>query len=114
MNATSHNFNEFNLYYYIKKEYRRKGYALEALKAFLGVIKTRGIVLYGEYNLQYIYEENKPKITLIRIEVDEGNEASFKVAKRLGFEYDGKVKTLKSMRDKDYIGVNHVFTLGLI
>ena len=100
--------NTFNLSYYIKKEYRGNRYIKEAFNVILDAIKNNEIVLYGQWNREYVLEETKPVIKLIRIELDENNIASYNTAKSLGFEYEGKIIKYKKINSEDrYIAVHH-------
>lgn len=100
--------NTFNLSYYIKKEYRGNRYIKEAFNVILDAIKNNEIILYGQWNREYVLEETKPVIKLIRIEVDENNIASFNTAKSLGFEYEGKIVKYKKVNGEDrYIAEHH-------
>lgn len=100
--------NTFNLSYYIKIEHRQKGYIKEAFKKILEAIENDEIILYGQWRKEYVLEETKPVIKLIRIELDENNIASFNTAKSLGFEYEGKIFKYKKINGKDrYIAEHH-------
>ena len=82
----------FNVSYYLKKDYRRKGYVQEAFKRIYEDIINNEIVMYGEFKKAYVLEDVKPEITNLVINCAENNTASFKTAKALGFEYDGLYK----------------------
>ena len=100
--------NTFNLSYYIKIEHRQKGYIKEAFKKILEAIENDEIILYGQWRREYVLEETKPVIKLIRIELDENNIASFNTAKSLGFEYEGKIVKYKKINGEDrYIAEHH-------
>ena len=100
--------NTFNLSYYIKIEHRQKGYIKEAFKKILEAIENDEINLYGQWRREYVLEETKPAIKLIRIELDENNIASFNTAKSLGFEYEGKIVKYKKINGEDrYIAEHH-------
>lgn len=81
----------FEAFYYIKKEYRQKGYVKEGFQPILETIKKNEIVLYGQRRRKYVLEGRKPSIRLLRIKIDEDNIASFNTAKSLGFTYEGKI-----------------------
>ena len=106
--------NTFNLSYYIKKEYRGKRYIKEAFNVILEAIKNNEIVLYGQWNREYVLEETNPVIKLIRIEVDENNIASFNTAKSLGFEYEGKIVKYKKINGEDRYIAEHHFAKKII
>lgn len=98
----------FNVYYYVKKEHRRRGYMKEAFNALLDIIRKDEIIFYGPWNRARVLEETKPIIKLLRIELDEDNIASFNTAKSLGFEYEGKIVSYKRINGEDkYIGEHH-------
>lgn len=100
--------NTFNLSYHIKIEHRQKGYIKEAFKKILEAIENDEIILYGQWRKEYVLEETKPIIKLIRIELDENNIASFNTAKSLGFEYEGKIVKYKKINSEDrYIAEHH-------
>lgn len=88
------------LQYYLKKEYRRKGYMKEAANAFLKAIEENKIIMHGQWNRQSILEDKKPTIALIKAYIFEDNIASIQMVKSLGFEYDGKRRDCKFVDDK--------------
>ena len=81
----------YYLNYYIKKKYRKHGYVKEGIKAVLKAIKDNKIVIYGEINRVFIYEEKQLNIKFLKLIVDEGNVASFNTAKAVGFNYEGRI-----------------------
>lgn len=106
--------NTFNLSYYIKIEHRQKGYIKEAFKKILEAIENDEIILYGQWRREYVLEETKPAIKLIRIELDENNIASFNTAKSLGFEYEGKIVKYKKINGEDRYIAEHHFAKKII
>lgn len=102
-----------NFAYYIKKEYRSKGYAKEGSIAVLNAIKNNEIVIYGEINRQYVLEEIKPSIKILIIQCDVNNMASFNLAKSLGFEYEGKFTSYID-KYKNPIRIAHQFSMVLV
>ncbi len=106
--------NTFNLSYYIKKEHRGNRYIKEAFKRILEAIEKNEIVLYGQWHREYVLEETKPVIKLIRIELDENNIASFNTAKSLGFEYEGKIIKYKKINGEDRYIAEHHFVKKII
>lgn len=105
--------NTFNFSYYIKKEHRGNRYIKEAFNVILDAIKRNEIVLYGQWNREYVLEEIKPVIKLLRIEVAENNIASFNTAKSLGFEYEGKIANYKKINGEDRFNLEHHFALRI-
>lgn len=105
--------NTFNFSYYIKKEHRGNRYIKEAFNVILDAIKRNEIVLYGQWNREYVLEETKPVIKLLRIEVAENNIASFNTAKSLGFEYEGKIVNYKKINGEDRFNLEHHFALRI-
>lgn len=106
--------NTFNVSYYIKKEYRQQGYVKEAFKKILEAAKEDKIVLYGQWHREYVLEEIKPVIKLLRIELAENNIASFNTAKALGFEYEGKIVKYQRINNKDRYTAEHHFIKKII
>lgn len=106
--------NTFNLSYYIKIEHRKKGYIKEAFKKILEAIENDEIILYGQWHREYVLEETKPVIKLIRIELDDNNIASFNTAKSLGFEYEGKIVKYKKINGEDRYIAEHHFVKKII
>ncbi len=106
--------NTFNLSYYIKIEHRKKGYSKEAFKKILKAIENDEIILYGQWNREYVLEETNPVIKLLRIEIAENNIASFNTAKSLGFEYEGKIVKYKKINGKDRYITEHHFVKKII
>jgi RimJ/RimL family protein N-acetyltransferase len=78
---------EWNFSYYIKKKYRKKGFAKEGSLAVLDAIRNDEIVMYGEMNRIYVLEEAKPNIRIVRLNANEDNLASCNLARSLGFAY---------------------------
>lgn len=99
----------FHVSYYIKKEDRRKGYAKEAFMSLMSAIRKNEIILYGQWNKEYVLEEMKPGIKLLRIELGENNLASFHTAKSFGFDYEGKVIKPKSGENSGKYSFEHHF-----
>ena len=98
----------FEVSYYIKKGYRRKGYIKEGFQPILKAIQNNEIVLYGKWRREYVLEERKPVIKLLRIKLDEDNVASFPTAKSLGFEYEGKaVRYERTQKEGSYKSEHH-------
>lgn len=81
----------YYLNYYMKKKYRKHGYAKEGVKEVLKAIKDNKIVIYGEINRAFVYEEKTLDIKFLKLIVDEGNVASFNTAKAVGFNYEGRI-----------------------
>ena len=75
----------------MKKKYRKHGYAKEGVKEVLKAIKDNKIVIYGEINRAFVYEEKTLDIKFLKLIVDEGNVASFNTAKAVGFNYEGRI-----------------------
>lgn len=98
----------FEVSYYIKKGYRRKGYIKEGFQPILQAIQNNEIVLYGNWRREYVREERKPVIKLLRIKLDEDNVASFHTAESLGFEYEGKVvRYERTQKEGSYKSEHH-------
>ena len=104
----------FNLSYYIKKEHRRKGYTKEAFEVLHDAIQKNEIILYGQWKREYVLEETKPVIKLMRIELDENNIASFNTAKALGFDYEGKILRQRRIHDEDCFFFEHHFVKRIL
>ena len=81
----------YYLNYYMKKKYRKHGYAKEGVKEVLKAIKDNKIVIYGAINRAFVYEEKTLDIKFLKLIVDEGNVASFNTAKAVGFNYEGRI-----------------------
>lgn len=105
--------NTFHLSYYIKKEHRRNGYIKEAFNVILDAIKSNEIILYGQWNREYVLEETKPVIEFLRIELDENNIASFNTAKALGFDYEGKILNPKKINNETKYNYEYHFVMKI-
>ena len=82
----------YNLEYFIFPQFRKKGYASEALKvliekAFIGdLIETRETIFENKLELK------KAVFDIIYIKTKHTNQGSIALAEKLGFTYDGKIK----------------------
>lgn len=76
---------ERQLQYYIKQNYRGKGFAKEALLALIEQIKKRRLSSNGEFKYCDIVSTQKPKIKLLKIGCSFDNIGSQKLALTCGF-----------------------------
>ena len=91
---------KYNLEYYIKPEYRKRGYTFEAVKEVLKQAFENKLVSLRETIKYAAYKKTKTKIKCFYARVDEDNIASIKLLEKLGFEKDGVLKYDREMYGK--------------
>ena len=79
----------YNVEYFIKKEYRNKGYAKEACKLLIEKIKSKELKILESPIKECIFDEVPPDIMCLKIFTAKENTASQSLALSLGFEYAG-------------------------
>lgn len=79
----------YNLEYFIKKEYRNRGYAKEACKALIEKIKSKELKVLEAPIKEGVFDEVAPDIRCLKIFASKENVASRSLALSLGFEYAG-------------------------
>lgn len=81
----------YNVEYFIKKEYRNKGYAKEACKVLIEKIKSKELKVLEAPIKEGVFDEVPPDIRCLKISTSKENIASQSLALSLGFEYAGTV-----------------------
>ena len=81
----------YNVEYFIKKEYRNKGYAKEACKVLIEKIKSKELKVLESQIKECVFDEVPPDIRCLKISTSKENIASQSLALSLGFEYAGTV-----------------------
>jgi len=79
----------YNVEYFIKKEYRNKGYAKEACKVLIEKIKSKELKVLESPIKEGVFDEVPPDIRCLKIFASKENIASQSLALSLGFEYAG-------------------------
>ena len=81
----------YNVEYFIKKEYRNKGYAKEACKVLIEKIRSKELKVLEAPIKEGVFDEVPPDIRCLKISTSKENIASQSLALSLGFEYAGTV-----------------------
>lgn len=79
----------YNVEYFIKKEYRNRGYAKEACKVLIEKIKSKELKVLEAPIKEGVFDEVAPDIRCLKIFAFKDNIASQSLALSLGFEYAG-------------------------
>ena len=90
----------YNLEYFILPEYRRKGFAHEALDKLIQLVKTKKLVQLEETTRLYVYNTVHPNIKCIEAEIESSNTTSINLIKKFDFEYMGLKKFTYEIQGK--------------
>ena len=80
----------YNIEYYIMPEFRRCGYAAEAVSALIDAAKKNELYQLHETVKEGDYEEAPLYIKCIEAKINKDNEASIRLVKNLGFRLTGE------------------------
>jgi len=89
----------YNIEYYIIPEFRRRGYAEEAVSALIDAAKNKKLYILQETIKDGVYEEVPADIKCIEAKTNTDNEASIRLVKSLGFRLMGKELYHRKLRD---------------
>ena len=92
----------YNIEYIIFPDYRKNGYAKEALQALINKAVNNELIVLNETIRKGIFVEEKPKIKCIEANIKTFNEASQKLVDSLGFVLNGFVPLSNKLKDKFY------------
>ena len=86
------NFNNtlYNVEYFVIKEYRRNGYAFEALNELINQLKLKSLFVLSETLRQCVFDVVNPDIRCLKIKTKITNIGSQKLAEKAGFTRDRK------------------------
>lgn len=88
--------NTANLEYYVFKEYRRKGYCIEAIQEGINLLVNDKLKYLFNDEKKYTYTIGSVLVSIIRICASEYNIESNEVAKKLGFRFEGNLSCCSS------------------
>ena len=89
----------YNIEYYIIPEFRRRGYAEEAVSALIDAAKNKKLYILQETIKDGVYEEVPADIKCIEAKIHIDNTASIELVKKLSFELMGKELYHRKLRD---------------
>lgn len=89
----------YNIEYYILPEFRRRGYAAEAVSTLIDAARKKELNILQETIREGVYEEVPADIKCIEAKIHTDNTASIELVKKLGFELMGKELYHQKLRD---------------
>lgn len=87
LNFPSGNSRTYNLAYFVFPDYRRKGYAKEAVLALLNAVKNKEVFTLADTIREGIYEKKAVDLQYLQLSISADNIASNELIKSLGFEF---------------------------
>ena len=99
----------YNLECYVMPEYRKYGYATEAVKALIDCAFDDKLVILQETIRIGVFTEETPNIKCISATISTKNIPALKLVEKFGFELDGILRYERQIRDK-YFDL-YVYTL---
>ena len=108
------NFNNalYNVEYFIIKEYRRNGYAFEALNELINQLKLKSLFILSETLRQCVFDVVNPDIRCLKIKTKTTNIGSQKLAEKAGFTRYGTLLFSGCYKNKYYDEVVYYFVLN--
>lgn len=74
-----HSIGSWSLTYYVRTEQRRQGYLREVLRTLIEQIKNDALIIYCNYDYQFVFEEIKPAIDMLVIKCNVDDHASINI-----------------------------------
>jgi len=99
----------YNLEYYIFPEYRKRGYAYEAVSLLINKAVRRELIIRKETVKVGVYEEEIAPIKCIEAKIRSSNTASIRLVEKLGFEKTGVLPFYEKRQGSYYDGVTYHF-----
>ncbi len=102
----------YNLEYFIFPEFRRKGYAFEAVSALIEKAKNNELLILEETVKCGFFEKVNPKIKSIEVKIAEYNTRSMGLIRKLGFKEICDIPLLQVLHGKYYNGKYFYYLIG--
>lgn len=102
----------YNVEYFVKKEYRRNGYAFEALNELINQLKLKSLFILSETLRQCVFDVVNPDIRCLKIKTKITNIGSQKLAEKAGFTRYGTLLFSGCYKNKYYDEVVYYLVLN--
>ncbi len=102
----------YNVEYFVKKEYRRNGYAFEALIELINQLKLDSLFVLSETLRECVFDVVNPDIRCLKIKTEITNTSSQKLAEKAGFTRYGTLLFSGLYKNKYYDEVVYYLVLN--